>query len=361
MNKVIIFNLSEQNSVVSNKIFRLENFYISNNFNCDDFNYYYKAQIFRNSPRFDLIYFFVRGLLIWLSSFFVLFTNNYRIVFVSVGPFYLGIICLHKIFFRKTKFILDVRDPWIYGFNENKPEVILSSRVKILHNIFRSFEKLTFLLSDFVIYTNEELLKIVIKNVAPNQYSKFHIIKNGYNVKIPLYNRTELKSSCELVVFGKFSEYSETNTQLLIEALKSSKLPFTLNHFNKSEDNVLKIGLGVGKYIFRGSVDYKLGLKLVSKNRIALINESDMFSCGTKVYDYIMLNIPIICICPVGSEISKLVNSFTNGFVCHNSIDVLKSLKSVIDNNIYYLDLNLKVNEYSRGVEFEKNRAILLA
>ena len=276
MSEVVIFNISENNSVARNKILAFRTFYNRNNYTCIDYNYYNKYKFFRSAVKFELLYFFLSSILILVDAFIFLCKNNFRIVVVSVGPFSLNIITTLNILFKNTEFILDVRDPWVYGFKENRPSVSFSPALRAVNSFFGVLENFSFKSSDTILYTNDKLMNLVRGQLSPKYYSRFHSLYNGFNLKIKSVDRSTLTHSWNLVVFGKFSEYSIDNSYMLVEVINRIDLPFQLMHFNKLEDDVLK-SLGEGRYAYMGSVGYREGLMLISLNRIALINECEIW------------------------------------------------------------------------------------
>ena len=78
-------------------------------------------------------------------------------------------------------------------------------------------------------------------------------------------------------------------------------------------------------------------MELLAKLDVLVIVYQHSVGLGTKVYDYIALNKPIIYVGLVPSELSCFISQFENMFLCRDKQGVLDALKVIHDNRVIKL------------------------
>ena len=58
---------------------------------------------------------------------------------------------------------------------------------------------------------------------------------------------------------------------------------------------------------------------------------------GTKIYDYIYLNKPIIYIGKKGTDLASFVESFEYGFICETEEEIIQTIDFILSNKIKFL------------------------
>ena len=69
---------------------------------------------------------------------------------------------------------------------------------------------------------------------------------------------------------------------------------------------------------------------------------------GTKIYDYIFWNKPVVAVVPPEGPLAKLLSGFANGFVCTTSDEVRAAVERIAAERLDCLDPNLDRDRFSR-------------
>jgi len=124
-----------------------------------------------------------------------------------------------------------------------------------------------------------------------------------------------------------------------------------LHHIGEKEKEIVDSS---NNYFSLGFFNYEDAIEKIDNYIAGVIIYDHPTGYGTKVFDYISRNIPIILVTKKGEALSKFVNSFKNGFVCKNEREVENALNILIGNNIVLLDDCDKLYKYSRDFQNEK-------
>ena len=81
---------------------------------------------------------------------------------------------------------------------------------------------------------------------------------------------------------------------------------------------------------------------------------------GTKFYDYVYANVPLLYIGAPHTHLAKLVNTFPGGFVCSEIDDVYRTIKNVISKKIVALTNEYDYEKYSRTEQNKKYYNIIM-
>lgn len=279
------------------------------------------------------------------------------IILISGGPFYT---------FNLTEYIkkmgklsvLDFRNPWVFDIRGLKD--LLSFKRIIARCIQLPYERNAIKYSTGVVSVSPGWIN-KFKLFYPFQKNKFKLIENGYNDSTNL-NRNIGKTNIDfqIGIFGKLFYYSEKYSNIFLQALKENQQIKVLQIGNREEntDELLdKYDLSHDTIISTGFIDYEDGLKALMSSKFLLLIDNRKDAIGTKIYDYIFLNKPIIYIGPSKTYLAKMISSFQNGFSCASKIEILEAIKKIMNNNITNLDNNINVYQYGRSCrnqEYEK-------
>lgn len=202
---------------------------------------------------------------------------------------------------------------------------------------------------------------------------KIEVIYNGFDETI-LSTVKSVKPEDRKVQFGYFGKmmyYSpERGKRILIalDMLKKQGIDIELVHIGPGSNEIIKTidELGLDNTIYRslGTMDYSSGMAIMMSMRGYFIEYKDPIGLGTKVFDYIFCNKPIICVAPVSCVLSKMVAEFDNGYAVDSVDDIVKTVLEVIRCNKDTLEEGFNIHNYSRefqNANYEKLLATIVA
>lgn len=188
------------------------------------------------------------------------------------------------------------------------------------------------------------------------------IASNGFDdIKLSSIVPNEKEKGIVGAVFGKFMYYSRSRAEALligIDKQKKKGVDIKLRHIGRNYDYI-------DEAIVRNHIDprafEKVGLKEYSEG-MAILGASDFFvvedtspdDVGTKIYDYIYWNKPIIAATPKNIPLAKLVSSFEHGYVCETLEEIDAAISDIVANRYSVLDSNLDILKYSRTYQNQK-------
>ena len=346
-------------------------------------------------------------------------------IIFSGGPFYyfiLGFIFKRK---YKTPYILDFRDIWyrdkifrtrpykgIEKYTDKLLEKISVSHADAIidvtesctqlhrklyknidpqrfHTIFNGFDDSFKLESNDNNNQNFENINELIKNNNSqniergftlskdkdtaefyNNNKDIESVANGSNYKtMKLTKGNEISqkdNDLRLGIFGKFAFYNIEDVDRIVSLEKLDATfakTLIVDIIGKEEPYFINAAKN-SKYIrfnFYGQLNYIEGMKILSKADAFLTNNMYFFALGTKIFDYILLNKPILAFAKEDWEISRLLSSFEYGYVLDSEKDLLKTLRLIKEKKIKYLTKKTEIiDQYSRVKQFEKFECILL-
>ena len=113
-------------------------------------------------------------------------------------------------------------------------------------------------------------------------------------------------------------------------------------------------GLSPEVLVTTGFMNYEEGIRRLNRVNAFVIIDVRKSAIGTKIYDYIYLNKPIIYVGPKNTSFAEMVSIFTNGFVCSNSKEVNSTIKMLKLQSISTLDAEDKSAAYARSEQNKK-------
>ena len=79
---------------------------------------------------------------------------------------------------------------------------------------------------------------------------------------------------------------------------------------------------------------------------------------GTKIFDYIYLNRPVISASPREIYLSQFMQRFENGFVCNSADEIYTAICKIISEDKAALDKNMHPETYSRRIQNQRFEAL---
>src|SRR5690606_38588258 len=123
------------------------------------------------------------------------------------------------------------------------------------------------------------------------------------------------------------SDYAKALMNAVISL--SETYPVTVYLVGKKEDEFKEYIQNDHKnvsIIQTGYISYTEGLKILANCHILVLNNRSPNSHGTKIFDYIALNKPIIAFIHQESEIADLLQPFDNSFIVTNEFECQEAI-----------------------------------
>ncbi len=156
-------------------------------------------------------------------------------------------------------------------------------------------------------------------------------------------------------VFGKFMYYDKDKAAAILEALcdvRSRGVDAGLAHIGKKygwiDDVMESKGIDPACYTNLGLMEYQVGMARLGSADFFVVEDTSPDDVGTKIYDYIYWNKPVVAVVPPEGPLAKLVSGFANGFVCTTSDEVRAVVEKIAVERLDCLDPNLDRDRFSR-------------
>lgn len=279
----------------------------------------------------------------------VIRVNEIKLIYFSGGPFYYFVLApIIKLIFG-IDYILDFRDPW--SLNKKRNVIYYLQKIAIIHSMY-------------TINVTERLTD-EYRNLYPKiDRTKFMTIYNGYNdrnlknIQRETINIDINKDKINIGIFGKFSTYNKNDVLVLLETLFdiNKDIPLKIYHLGNIEEYFIEKTKEFNledKVVFLGSYEYLKGMKILSEMDCYILNNRSKNALGTKIFDYIYLNKPILGFVDEDYLINDFLSNFKNYFNVRSEEKLKKALNNIFDKNLTYLDRDLDRNKYSRSHQFD--------
>lgn len=296
----------------------------------------------------------------------VLKNNKIDLIIFSGGPFFYFDLGAH--FFKKfgIEYILDYRDPYIdneIGHNS----IFGKFRSFVLSVIKNIIEKINLKNAKYIINVTEELDSIMKRKYNFN-HDKFKIVMNGYD-DVALRN-AQLGTqdpgfdigvdSLILAISGKFGYYSRDHVKCLFTSIKNvmsqKKCKIHIIQIGEKDKDMAEIareGCLESSYTHLGEMDYVKAMVVLNHADVLITNNRSKNALGTKVFDYVFLNKPIIAFISRQSAIARFLGKFDNAYICENTKETERAINYIIENDIAILHKDINVEDYSRRKQMD--------
>lgn len=285
------------------------------------------------------------------------------LIIFSGGPFFYFDLGRYFLKTFGVNYILDYRDPYVEVGISNQGSCALKVRTWLINLIKEKIERTNLRYAKCIINVSQELNDLIMTKYHLSQ-DKLKVVMNGYddeaikdlnNTTGVLQEEFSAQNKTTLAIFGKFGYYSKEHVDVFFSAIKELifKENFNLHvlQIGEKEDLMVKWGNAVslaGRYSCVGNIDYKKAMLMLKNVDILVLNNRSENALGTKIFDYIFLNKPIIAFISKRSAISKLLSQFENAYVCESQLDFVLAVKKIIKNNIRILHNDINTENYSR-------------
>jgi len=287
----------------------------------------------------------------------ILSNESFDVVLISVGPFNTLPLCKYIKNKFKVKCIIDFRDLWALDIRDIRD--FFKIKKLFARVISYSIERSAIKYADKIITVTEGWKNRMMK-FYPLYRSKFYLVYNGYDDI--LLSDVEANENIDyskniLGVFGKLSYYSREYANKFFKSVNELRKEYDLEilqvgTLEKDTTNIMdSTNYPKEKFHSTGFINYKDGMRLLSNVRVCILIDIRKAGLGTKIYDYIYLNKPIIYIGKKNTDLADFINSFENGYVCDTEMEISRAIDKILRNNIYKLGNAVDHKQFARSVQ----------
>jgi len=280
---------------------------------------------------------------------------------VSCGPFYTVRPAIYLRQKHHIPLVADYRDLWVND-PRSKPATL---REMVFHALFRCLyypadKKLMSVCSAFVGVTPQYVQQMVAD--YPVLKDKALCIYNGYQPIMLPSPPNEERPSFQLFILGKYSYYSLKGASILFDAIKmllDKGYSIKVLHAGVAEEQTRtlleKHQLPETCYVELGQLPYSQAMSIAQNADAGFLIWNSSFGLGTKVFDYIYLNKPIIAYVPDESEIVSLLRETENFFAGQSKQQLATAIETIMTEKRSILTENSEFrNRFSRESQNRK-------
>ena len=276
--------------------------------------------------------------------------KKFRLCIVSVGPFepmfFINKLC------RKWKlpYLIDYRDTWLFEKNTIKPKGFVKYKLLLYNCLCIPIEKCAVQNATKIVLVTDKCKKDIVERYSIIK-DKCRVIYNGYE-DVPGENQQKKRKELVIGIAGKFSSYNPCAAENFLAACKevNSFHAVKVVHIGEKDDFFERKYPEI--YYNAGIKNHKDTMKILAESDILLICYAHENGLGTKVFDYIALNKPIIYAGTVPSELAEFLDGFEYTYICKDKKQMLDTVKEVTQNCPSFLTEG-NVEKYSRKQQNE--------
>lgn len=275
--------------------------------------------------------------LYWLPAVFFTITKNlnknkYDLIYFTGDPFIHWVVAPISKMIYKIPYLLDFRDPWMLNpYNKSK----------IRKWISRFMEPLIIKNAELVMNVTEDASNLYRNHYKKIEKSKFLTVENGYD---PDDFQTALKIEIDLnidgIVIGYAGKFGGFRNPIpffdaLLTYNEGAKVKFYLLHIGQPEgliEDYIKKNPPLKKYIKQaGFMPYDKAIAMLNAVDIGLIISGNQPSeATTKIYDYIALDKPILCLSNITyGYLYQSLKDYNSIYCNNNKKSILNSFSDI--------------------------------
>lgn len=300
--------------------------------------------------------------------------KSFDVAIISAGPFY-QFKCSKTLKSHRIPFIVDYRDLHLSSKDKRKRKGLIN-KIKFLVSYPARF------LQEYRCVQPADAITVVAPPMRENiseffhvSIRKIHVVYNGFDDEI--LQGVDLKNDNNQVFtigyFGKLMYYNQELTAMLFQAIeKINKESLRIRFLHIGPENRVikeyfaKEGINkLGWYECVGQKEYVEGIRILSGCNVCALEYAYPEGPGTKVFDYIFLNKPVIGILKPGIYLERFLAQFDNAFVCHDKEEIENALQKILSEKIDSL-INTNnaieiINEFSRSKQNERFEELMVS
>lgn len=288
---------------------------------------------------------------------------------VSCGPYYTLEPALRLWERCHIPFMIDYRDPWLY---DPRPVTTLKEFIsrQTLQLLFSRTEKKALDACAAFSTCTPGILQIMHDHY-PSIKKKSFLVYNGYDLpkKTPVPPRSDdsEKREIQICVLGKLAYYSPRGAEaffLAVGGLIKKGYPIQVIHAGGKEaleEIFQKTAFPQEHFKDLGQLPYEEAIAAAASARICTAIISYATGLGTKIFDYIYLNKPIVAYAPEHSEFEEVLTGAGNAFVCQSAEQMASAIETIItENRTTLTDHEEFAERFSREEQNKKFLQILM-
>lgn len=197
---------------------------------------------------------------------------------------------------------------------------------------------------------------------------KIQCIFNGFDeerIKDVVLRKTHPKTF-KIGVFGKFMIYNKAKGPLILRAvdrLRKEGYDVEIVHVGVGQDDVrqtiAEMGIDPACYNGQGIQDYSVGVEIMSGCNMFAMDYVHPTGLGTKIFDYIHLNKPVLVVAPEDIYFAEFISQFENCFRVEDEEEIYQAFKKVITQQIETLDDKVDADAFSRRHQNKRFHALV--
>lgn len=282
---------------------------------------------------------------------------------VSCGPFFPldPVLRLWKRY--SIPFIVDYRDLWLFD-----PRPVTTLRMFLGQHkqrlLYGKLEKKVLDSCSAFITCTPRCLQIMLDHY-PSIKEKSFCVFNGYDfpkkAPVSLQPNDSEKREIQICVLGKLSYYSPHGAEvffLAVSSLIKKGYPIQIVRAGGTEsleEIFQKTGFPQEHFKDLGQLPYEEAIAAAESAHICTAVISYTRGLGTKIFDYIYLNKPIVAYAPEHSEFEEILSDAENAFVCQSAEQMASALEKIITENRIVLTENEEfIGRFSREDQNKK-------
>lgn len=291
--------------------------------------------------------------------------NAFDCCLASFGPFYTVRPAIYLQEHYHIPLVVDYRDLWLYD-----PRYITSLRA-FLGNVRQRFknrhmeERLLNACAFFAACTPGGLQ--IMREHYPFLKERSVCVYNGYSLPEKSFPPPPPDDSeIRICILGKYAYYTAKGTETFFRAVNSlikKGCPIRVVHAGAAEpvDEIFgRTGFPKEHYLELGPLAYEDALAAAESAHICTAVMSCPIGLGTKIFDYIYLNKPIVAYAPEHSEFEAVLSEAENAYVCQTSERMAAAIETIISEKRYTLTGNPAYRlRFSREAQNQKFRDLL--
>lgn len=291
----------------------------------------------------------------------VLQSNSFDGCVSSVGPFQTMFFSWRLFSKYKVPYIIDYRDPWLFSSHVLNRSRVVRVKAVLRDLLYLPIEALCVSHAASIISVTDRMTSSLnrrycwIRNKTKTIYNGFEKVE--MSSKNMIVEHPQEDRQLRAIALGKFSYYDENAARKVIKAMSallSSGNRIEFMHIGEEELLTSKIvteeGYPETEFASTGHVPYATAIEMLNESNILILTYRSKYGLGTKVFDYIRANKPIVFVGKKRSELAEFLEQFQNAFICETVAEIQSAILTIIEKNVSDLGCD-NINEYERSIQ----------
>lgn len=283
-----------------------------------------------------------------------------RLLVFNGGPFFYFPLAPSLAGKYHLPYWLDFRDAWGLGSHLD---------LRFSAPFIRRLEKRAVTNARLVTDVTPEMTALRRRHFPDLPPERWQTLENGFEGEAEIQaKQNRAPGPLRLAIWGKFAAYKREHAEMLFATLSATPALASceIHHFGDENEAALLAKTAArfnleNQLKLHGYLDYEEGLAKVAEMDLAIVNHRSPLMVGSKVYDYIRLNIPMLAFTRPGEALHRLLGPFRHAYPAGDRQETLTVLKKINIVRPDRLDPNLDAGPYSRRTQADKMLSLLEA